>query len=341
MGAAATIAMCALVGATSLSGALASSSKGAALNPKGLHFATVVKVTGSTWFNEMYAGEQVFAKKTGVNVTQTAPPQATAEGQVAIIQALIPTKPAVIGIDPNNEQALEGVLGLALKDHIIVVGQEAPQLVKASFDLEAFNNVTYGSDMMDTLATCMHGKGMYAAFVGTLTTPAHMLWAASAYAEAKKKWPNVTRVPGGPISTQETQSVAFQETKELLVKYPNLKGIEGSSGTDVIGAAEAVTEMGLAGKICIVGTSLPSLARQYIENGTIYTIYLWDPGLTGEATMYGALMLLQGKKITKGTNLGVPGYTDLVPCGAGTTSHCWMGNAQLVVNKKNVNNYHF
>jgi simple sugar transport system substrate-binding protein len=341
MGALASVAMCVIMGATSFSAATASSSTVAAINPHTLHFATVVKDTGVAWFNEMYSGEEVFAKKTGVHVTQTGPATATAEGQLAIIESLIPTKPAVIGIDPNNQQALEGVLGTALKDHIIVVGQEAPQLVNVSFDLEAFNNVTYGQDIMNTLAKCMGDKGQYAAFVGSLTTAAHMLWVASAYAQAKKHYPGITRVGGGPISSQEEVSVSFAETKELLVKYPHLKGIEGSSSNDVIGAAEAVTEMGLAGKVCIVGVTLPSMARQYIKNGTIYSIYLWDPGLTGEATMYAALMLVEGKKVGKGTNLGVPGYTDIQPCGPGTSPHCYMGTGQLVVNKSNVNEYHF
>jgi len=313
---------------------------GAAVPPSQMRFVNIVKLTGVNWFNRMETGLKDFGSKTGVHVEQTGPAQASAEGQVSIIQSLIPQKPTVIGVVPNNQQSLEGVLQRARAAHIIVVAQEASQIQNADIDIEAFANTDYGASMMDALATCMGGKGQYAAFVGHLTAQSHMEWVAGALAEAQKKYPGITRVTG-PLEENEDANITYQKTKALLAKYPNIRGFEGSAAEDVLGIARAATELGLAGKVCIVGTSLPSIARQYVENGTVYEIFCWDPAAAGEATMYAGLMLAEGKSVGAGTNLGVPGYTSIQPCGGNASSHCFRGTAQLGITKATLDKYPF
>ncbi len=304
-------------------------------------FVNVVKLTSSAWFQNMDRGLVAFSKETGVKTTQTGPAQATAEGQVSIIQNLIPQKPTAIGVDPNSEQALEGVLGRAQKAGIFVFSQEAPQLKNTDLDLEAFSNAKYGTEMMDALASCMGGKGQYVTYVGHLTAASHMAWAAAELAEAKAKYPDITRVTG-PVVAQENSEVAYQKTKELLVKYPHLKGFLGSAATDIPGVAKAVTELGLSGKVCIVGTSVPSLTKNYVDAGTIQDVFLWDAALTAHAVMNGALMMIEGKKVGPGTNLGVPGYTEIQKCeGNGASSRCFEGDAILKLTKDNIGKYNF
>ncbi len=304
-------------------------------------FVNIVKLTSSAWFQNMDRGLVAFTKDAGVKATQTGPAQATAEGQVAIIQNMIPQKPTAIGVVPNSEQALEGVLGRAQKAGIFVFSQEAPELKNTNLDLEAFSNANYGREMMGALAKCMGGKGQYVTFVGHLTAASHMAWAQAELEEAKAKFPDITRVTG-PVVAEENSEVAYEKTKELLVKYPHLKGFLGSAATDIPGIAKAVTELGLSGKVCIVGTSVPSLSMSYVEAGTIQDVFLWDSSLTAHAVMNGVLMMLEGKKVGVGTNLGVPGYTDIKNCeGNGASSHCFEGDAILKLTKENIGNYHF
>jgi simple sugar transport system substrate-binding protein len=320
-------------------GACGSSSK-TSTNKKDFKFVNVIKVAGSTWFGRMDVGVKAFTKKTGIPVTQVGPDQATAEGQVSLISSEIPQHPTVIGIDPNDVGGVEGVLKQAQSQGIKVVSQEAATLNNTNFDLEAFDNVAYGKMMMDTLATCMNGSGQYAAFVGDLTVAAQMTWVSSALAEAKAKYPKITRV-SGPYASNESETTAYQETLQILRKYPHIKGFEGSASIDVPGIAKAIEASHLVGKVCIVGTSEPILVKPYLASGAVYDAFGWDPGATAEATMYGAELLAEGKKIHAGMNLHVPGYTDIKPCGAGATSHCFEGSAALKYTKQNINDYDF
>ena len=304
-------------------------------------FDNVVKLAGATWFNRMATGIERFSKATGIPVNQTGPAQNTAEGQLAIITSEIAQHPTVIGIVPNDVGASEGVLANAQKAGIVVVSQEGATLQNTDFNLEAFDNATFGKDMMVSLAKCMGGSGQYAAFVGGLTATSHMTWVNSALAEAQANYPGITRVGSGPFVSNESEQTAYQQTQQILAKYPNIKGFEGSASVDVPGIAKAVQAAGLSGKVCIVGTTEPVLAKPYLDSGTVYAGFIWDPGLTGEATMYAAKMLAEHKTIAAGTDLHVPGYNNIQPCGAGTSPHCFLGAAELQLTKDNISQYSF
>jgi len=49
------------------------------------------------------------------------------------------------------------------------------------------------------------------------------------------------------IESNEDQQTAYAKTKELLRSHPDIKGIQGSSGADVPGAAVVIEEGGLTG----------------------------------------------------------------------------------------------
>ena len=299
---------------------------------------TVVKLLGVGWFDRMNQGIKQFAKQTGNNATMTGADDASPEKQIKIIQDLIATRPNAITVVPNSPQSLEGVLKQAQNAGIKVVTHEASNQQNTDVDIEAFNNAAYGAHIMDNLAKCMGGKGKYVAFVGHLTAQSHMEWVAGALAEAKAKYPGIQRI-GGPIEGLEDANVSYQKTKALLAKYPDIKGFEGSAATDVAGIGRAIQEAGLQGKTCVYGTSIPSIASKYLKDGSIDEIFFWDPALAGIAQDKLAVMLLQGKKIGPGLDLGIHGYNALKPIPG--SPHGLAGNAWVDVTKKNMAKYPF
>jgi len=114
---------------------------------------------------------------------------------------------------------------------------------------------------MDGLGKCMGEQGKYVQFVGGLTAKTHMEWVGAAYKEQQAKFPGMTRVED-PIESTDNENVAYEKAKEILAKYPDIKGFEGSAGNDVPGIARAVEEAGLQDKTCVLGTSIPSAAAK-------------------------------------------------------------------------------
>jgi simple sugar transport system substrate-binding protein len=303
-----------------------------------IRIVTVVKRTGIVWFERMEDGIKQFAAQTGIAATMVGASDADPQKQAEIIRKLIAEKPNAITVVPNSPEALEEVLKQARAAGIKVVTHEAGNQVNTDVDIEAFDNVAFGSYLMDQLASCMGGSGKYVAFVGHTTARSHMRWATAAYERAKEKYPKIERI-APPVETAEAQETAYQKAKELLAKHPDLEGFEGSSVVDVAGIGRAVREAGAQGKTCVMGTSLPSVAGEFLNDGAVDKIFLWDPLVAGQAQDKLALMLVQGKKIGPGLDLGLPGYRNLkrIP----GTPNAFAGSGWIAIDKSNSRQYPF
>ena len=128
---------------------------------------------------------------------------------------------------------------------------------------------------MQNLAQCMGEQGKYVQFVGGLTAKTHMQWVGAAHDMQVAQFPNMTRVED-PIESTDNEQAAYEKAKEVLAKYPDIKGFQGSAGNDVPGIARAVQEAGLQDKTCVMGTSIPSAASKYLADGSIDKIFFWD-----------------------------------------------------------------
>ena len=305
---------------------------------KKVRIVTVVKRTGIGWFERMAEGIKQFAAQNGVDATMTGAADADPQKQADIIRKLIGEKPDAITVVPNSPEALEEVLKQARAAGIKVVTHEAGNQVNTDVDIEAFDNLAFGSHLMDELASCMGGSGTYVAFVGHTTARSHMRWATAAYERARQKYPKIVRI-AAPVETAERLDTAYQEAKQLLAKHPDLKGFEGSSVVDVAGIGKAVREAGLQTRTCVMGTSLPSVAGEFLDDGAVDKIFLWDPMVAGQAQVKLARMLVKGEKIGPGLDLGLPGYRDLK--GIPGTPHGLAGSGWITIDKSNAEQYPF
>jgi simple sugar transport system substrate-binding protein len=296
---------------------------------------TVVKLSGVAWFNRMEEGVKNYAEASGDNATQVGAATADAALQVQLIEDLIARGVDAITVVPNSPQTLEPVLKRALDNDIVVIGHEGATLENITYDLEAFDNKAYGEHLMEALAQKMGGEGEYAVFVGYLTSVTHNEWVDAAIAYQEAKYPNMKLV-GGKQESAEQQQQAYQKMRELLRTYPNLKGMQGSAGEDVVGAALAVEEAGLSDQVSIVGTSLPSVAGPYVETGEIDMISFWDPALAGYAMNVLAAKALDGEEVKTGDDLGVEGYGDIRVDGKIVYGQAWVD-----VTAENLDQYDF
>ncbi|BFH63717.1 autoinducer 2 ABC transporter substrate-binding protein [Paenibacillus azoreducens] len=300
--------------------------------------ATVVKLTGVAWFDRMEEGVKEFGQTTGHETFMQGPQKADAALQVQIIEDLIAQKVDAITVVPFSAEALEPVLKKARDKGIVVITHEADGMANTDFNIEAFDNLEYGAFLMDNLAKAMGETGEYMTTVGSLTTKSHMQWEEGAYKRQLEKYPNMKAV-ARQLETSDDQKIASEKLRETLKAYPNLKGFQGASGNDAAGAALAVEESGLIGKIHVVGTSVPSVSQKYLESGAMSMIGFWDPAEAAKAMNTLAVKVLEGKsgEIKDGYNLGVPGYEKLkVVDGKYLYGSAWVG-----VTKDNVKDYDF
>ena len=301
---------------------------------------TIVKITGINWFNRMEEGVTQFAADTGNNATQTGPAQADAAQQLRVIQDTIARGVDAIAVVPFDPATLEPVLKEAMDRGIAVVTHEAASQVNTSYDIEAFNNEDFGGQLNERLATCMGGEGKWTVFVGSLGSQTHNQWADGGIANAEANYPGLELVDAKQ-ETFDDADQAYERAKEIIAKYPDIKGFQGSASTDVAGIGRAIEEAGLQDSVCVYGTSLPSIAGQFIETGAVDGIGFWDPKDAGIVMNKVAQMVIEGQEVTDGMDLGVPGYNAVsVIDGAGAGKIIY-GEAYVFVDAANLADYPF
>jgi len=285
--------------------------------------ATVPKQVGIDWFNYMEKGVKQFGEDFGQDAFQIGPTVSDAALQVQIIEDLIAQGVDAICVVPNSTEALEPVLKKAMDNGIVVITHESASQQNVHYDLEPFDNRSFGYHLMDELAALMNEEGEYAVFVEFLTSKSHNEWIDAAIARQQERYPRM-RLVTDRLETYADITVAYNKTKELFKTYPNLKGIIGCGGHDTAGAGLAVDELGLQDSTFVVGTGLVATSGQYLLTGAVDLLSVWDPVHAGYAMNRLALMILEGEEITAGVDLGVPGFGNCAVEGTVVYGEAWV-----------------
>ena len=293
--------------------------------------AVVVKDGTSDWFKRMQVGVDEFGQTKTVNVIQKGPANADAASQVQLVEDMINQGVDAICIVPIDPGALESVLQKAMEKGIVVISHEASDLKNTLYDVEAFTAEDFGNTMMQELAKAMGEKGQYAQMVAYTTSTTHMEYSNAEYAYQQANYPDMSLINDTVPSAESSEKVdtAYEKAKELLKANPELAGFTGAASDDILGEAQAT----------IVGVGTPNATREYVKNGTIDAVCLWDPASAGYAMCDLAYKILAGEEVKEGIDLGQDGYESVtIQEGA---NRCVLGNAPLILNTDNIDDYDF
>lgn len=285
----------------------------AAALAEGYEIVVVPKDASNPWFVRMETGVNEYAAAhTEDTIYQKGTPEIDATLQYQLVKDLIAQEVDAICIVPVDLESIEPALKEARDNGIVVIAHEGAGLTNVDYDIEAFNNELYGAFIMDNLAAAMGEEGLYTTMVADLTNGSHNEWADGGVKRATEAYPNMTLLEAEPrVESHDNGDTAYNVAKELFKKYPDLKGIMGTSSYDAPGVARAIEELGLQGKVFTAGTGMPGDNAELLKSGAVQYLTLWDPALAGQAMVALAQKLLNGEEIAAPLDLGVEGYTAL------------------------------
>lgn len=298
--------------------------------------AFVPKVMGQAWWDYVQSGVEAWSAETGYDVIYKGPTEIDAAAQVQIMTDLVNQGIDILCFSPNDPAACEPICKQAMDAGIIVIATEASGMTNVNYDVEAFDETGFGAFLMDLLAEQMGEEGEYITMVGSMTMESQNNWADAAVARQKEAYPNMTLVPDARVENGSDAERAYQLTKELIQKYPNLKGILGTGSFDAPGAARAIEELGLTGKVFATSCAMPSETRDYLKSGVLEGVGLWDPAIAAQAMLNLAVEMYNGTEPATGMDLGVEGYDNVTINGT-----LVIGNGQLAITADNVDDFTF
>ena len=280
---------------------------------EGWEIVVVPKDASNPWFVRMNTGvEEYAAAHPEDTIYQKGTAEIDATLQAQLVDDLVAQGVVAICVVPVDIKSIEPSLKAAREAGIVVIAHEGAALENVDYDIEAFNNELYGAFIMDNLAAAMGEEGLYTTMVADLTNGSHNEWADGGVKRATEAYPNMTLLESDPrVESHDNGDTAYNVAKELFKKYPDLKGIMGTSSFDAPGVARAIEELGLSGKVFTAGTGMPGDNAELLKSGAVQYLTLWDPALAGQAMVALAQKILNGEEISAPLDLGVEGYTAL------------------------------
>lgn len=265
-----------------------------------------MKNLGNSYFDACRDGANKAAKEVGgMEIIYTAPTKATAEDQIAVIDALIAQKVDGIIVSANDANAL------------VPVGKKAAQrgIKVMSFDsaiakdgrlvhLSASSTPLIGAKQVQMIAKTLKGEGEVAILSAASTMTNQNSWIAAMKEEWKKpeyaKMPLVATVYG-----DDQDDKSYREMQALVKAHPNLKGVISPTTIGIRAGAKAIMDGGLVGKVYITGLGLPSEMKDAVLKGACDTFAIWNPVDYGYASTMIMAGILAGKPTAPGSTLSM------------------------------------
>jgi rhamnose transport system substrate-binding protein len=258
------------------------------------------KFVGASYYDAVEQGVNEAAKDInaagggapGVKVQWIGPTTPSVDKQIEMIDSIIPTKPDLIAVAADDQAAIVPTLKKAQAAGIHVMSFDGDTNFR-----EAFTNLVdyqaIGAAMTKSVADQAGEDAKVAIITTTLTAPNQNQWIEVIKKTAAEKYPKMQILGVWPAG--EDTNKAYQTAQSLIQSRPTMNAIIVLGVPNVPGAAKAVDEAKMGGKIALVGNSMPSLMKKYIENGVAPQVFLWNPIDQGYLTVYTAYNLLQGK----------------------------------------------
>lgn len=276
---------------------------------KKITVALLPKQKGLKYFLSCSEGAFEAAKELGnVEVIYDGPTDGNSATAANMMDRWIQKGVDVIAVSPNNPDVLSTPMKKAVAKGLKVITWDAD----AAPDTRAFfvNQATaqdIGYALVDAMAKDIGGEGEVAILSATASAANQNEWMKHMKARMAEKYPKMTLIdtkfPG------EDQNEGLKLAQAFISDRPNLKGIFGISSVSFPAAAKAVRDAGKSGKIMVTGLSTPNDMKEFVKDGTVKSVVLWNTKELGYLTIYVAEALANGKlkagdKVFKAGKLG-------------------------------------
>ena len=270
--------------------------------------AMLPKSKGNAYFISCKVGADKAAKELGIQLLFDGPTDSNAAKQNEIVENWITLGVDVIAVAAENKEGISTALRKAQKAGIKVLTFDADAMTDArSFFVNQATPEGIGQGLMDEAARLTNSEGEFAMIVASITASNQREWQQHIEARLKEKYPKMKLVAVRPCD--DLKDKAQSEATALLSANPKLKLIMAICSPGVPGAAEAVKQAGLTGKVKVMGLGLPNENKRYVHAGVTDSIILWNTGDLGYLAIYAGVALAKdelkkGAKTFKAGSLG-------------------------------------
>ena len=254
----------------------------------------IPKYTSDPYFTAIRQGAEAACKECGFDLVFDGPANQDVTAQTNIVDRMIRQKVDALSICASDPTALAPAAKRAASKGIKVSTWDSD--IDASGRTVFLNQSDFGA-MGQTIADMMAratdgGKGDFLLVTNSFTSSNMNAWRTAIKSYAAKIYPDMH------IKAELTGDADLEKSKNVTLNYlranPTTRGVIVIDGIAAVGAAEAVDQLGLRGKVPVAGIGVPSNIRPYVKSGTVTEAVLWNPVDLGYGAIYISKAQLEG-----------------------------------------------
>lgn len=252
-------------------------------------------------------GAEQAATELNVEITFEGPEsEAMVDKQVEMFQTALDKKPAAICLAAVDSKAFQPLLEKAKAANIPVVGFDSGVDSDIPVSTAATDNIAAASLIADKMSELIGGEGEVAVIAHDQTSRTGIDRVKGFTDQINAKYPNVKIVDtqyGGGDQLKSTDLA-----KAIIQAHPNLKGFFGANEGSIIGVLNAVKELGMEGKIVVIGYDSGQQQIDAIRSGAEAGAVTQNPIGIGYECVKAALAASKGETLPKTIDTGFYWY---------------------------------
>jgi len=252
-------------------------------------------------------GAEQAATELNVEITFEGPEsEAMVDKQVEMFQTALDKKPAAICLAAVDSKAFQPLLEKAKAAGIPVVGFDSGVDSDIPVSTAATDNIAAAAVIADKMSELIGGAGDVAVIAHDQTSRTGIDRVKGFTDQIAAKYPNIKIVDtqyGGGDQLKSTDLA-----KAIIQANPNLKGFFGANEGSIIGVLNAVKELGLEGKITVIGYDSGQQQMDAIRSGAEAGAVTQNPIGIGYECVKAALMASKGETLPKTIDTGFYWY---------------------------------
>lgn len=259
---------------------------------KKLVVAMTPKAKADPYFVSCKQGADEAAAQLGVDILWDGPTDPDPAKQNEIVEAWITKGVDVIAASCASPEAISSVLSKAQERGIKVIAWDADAKPGTrSFFINQATAQGIGSTLADEGARLAGDSGKYAIITASLTDANQNEWIKFIKERMAAAHPGMQLAAIQPCDGQRDK--AMTEARNITRAYPDVKVILAICSPAVPGAAEALKQEGRT-NVKLTGLSTPNLCRDYVKDGFVQSIVLWNTMDLGYLTVTAAKAIHDG-----------------------------------------------
>jgi ribose transport system substrate-binding protein len=279
----------------------------AASSSEKLYIPVISKGFQHQFWQAVKAGSEQAAKDLNVDITFEGPEsEAMVDKQVEMFQTALDKNPAAICLAAVDSKAFEPLLQKAKAANVPVIGFDSGVDSDVPVSTASTDNIAATALAADKMAELIGGEGEVAIIAHDQTSRTGIDRVKGFTDQIKAKYPNITIVDtqyGGGDHLKSTDLA-----KAIIQAHPNLKGFFGANEGSIIGVLNAVTELGMEGKIVVIGYDSGKQQMDAIRAGTEAGAITQNPVGIGYKCVEAAVKASKGESLPKVIDTGFYWY---------------------------------